>query len=199
MPVASQGRRTVIPLAASQASAGSRTQQGQFATRRRCRFTSTFRGACRSAPTAISTRMRCSRPSAVEGGAAIPEGRLPGRPDRRPRIGTAAGLGPPHRQRLFRWRDAQPALGRGVDDFWRPCAAACRCCRAPRSRWKPIREPLRPKNSPPFAPPASTACRSASRVSTRAPQGARPHPRRSRRLGRRSRLPPAISTISTST
>jgi XTP/dITP diphosphohydrolase len=81
---------------------------------------------------------------------------------------------------------ARPACSRaGASiELLAACAAACLCCRAPRSPSKPIRARLKPKSSPPFAPPASTACRSASRASTTAPQGARPHPRRSRGAAR---------------
>jgi hypothetical protein len=87
-------------------------------------------------------------------------------------------------QHLHRRRHAQPAFRRG---------------RRPAAGRLPHRLPLLPdaeitleanpgtveaESSPPFAPPASIACRSASRASTRAPQGARPHPRRRRSQAR---------------
>jgi hypothetical protein len=120
-----------------------------------------------------------------------PRERLPRGPDRRPRIGLPLVWG--RRVDSVFIGGGTPSLlsGEGVDELLPPCAAACPCCRTPKSPSKPIREPSKPESLPPFALPASTACRWASRASTRGTSGPRPHPRRSRRqTGDRDRRQP---------
>jgi hypothetical protein len=138
------------------------------ATRRRCRFTSIFPGACRSAPTAISTRMRCRLAGNARSAAAIPEDDYLAALIADLEVGTAAGLGPPGDSVFFGGGTPSLLSGEAVDRLLTALRSRLPLLPRPKSRWKPIREPSRPENLPPFAPPASTACRLASRASTRA-------------------------------
>ena len=155
------------------------------------RCTSTSRGACANARTAISIRTRRARrcPSSSYVDALIA----------RPRIGAAVDLGAQGLHDFFRRRHAERVFGRRHRAHHRSGAraraAVGRCRDHARSEPRHVRGGEIPRTS---ARRASTACRSASRVSIRAISRRSAASTTTSKRARRSRSRAIISTTSIS-